>query len=138
LSKLEQYIDELERQQQKGPDEFRSDFTAQLAVERALQAAIECCSDIASHLVSAYELGQPEIQRDLFQVLSRMGYIDAEYANTMSDLVSLRNRLVHLYWEVDVDRIYSYLQTDVIFLRRFRDFALELLAAENEFENGDS
>jgi uncharacterized protein YutE (UPF0331/DUF86 family) len=130
LRKLEQYIAELEKQQELALDEFRDDFTAQLAVERALQAAIECCSDIASHLVSTYGLGQPEAQRDLFQVLAQMGYLDHEYADTMGDMVSLRNRLVHLYWDVDVERIYSYMQTDVTFLKNFRDFTLELLIAE--------
>lgn len=137
MRKLEQYIAELEKQQRLDLDEFRNDFTAQLAVERALQAAIECCSDIASHLVSTYGLGQPEAQRDLFQVLARMGYLDAEYADTLSDMVSLRNRLVHLYWDVDTERIYSYMQTDVDFLKNFRDFTLELLAAEEEDQEGE-
>lgn len=139
LRKLEQYIAELEKQQELELDEFSDDFTAQLAVERALQAAIECCSDIASHLVTTYDLGQPEAQRDLFQVLAQMGYLDAGYADTMSDMVSLRNRLVHLYWDVDVERVYSYLQTDVAFLKDFRDFTLELLSAEDEeLEEGKS
>ena len=137
LRKLEQYIAELERQQTLAPDEFRNDFTAQLAVERALQAAVESCTDIASHIVSTYDLGQPTAQRELFQVLARLGYLDPEYADTMSDMVSLRNRLVHLYWDVDVERVYAYLQTDVAFLKRFRDFTLELLAAEQEAQ-GDA
>jgi uncharacterized protein YutE (UPF0331/DUF86 family) len=51
-------------------------------------------------------------------------------------MVSLRNRLVHLYWDVDVERVYSYLLTDVALLRDFRDFALELLAAEDEEQGG--
>ncbi len=132
LRKLEQYIGELEKQQHLTLDEFTDDYTAQLATERALQAAIETCTDISSHLVSTYGLGQPQSQRDLFQSLANAGYLDADYANTMSDMVSLRNRLVHLYWDVDVEQIYSYLQADLVFLERFRDFCLELLAAEQE------
>jgi uncharacterized protein YutE (UPF0331/DUF86 family) len=134
---LEQYIVELEKQQTLTLDEFRNDFTTQLAVERALQAAIECCSDIASHLVTSYDLDQPEAQRDLFQVLARMDYLDQDYADTMSDMVSLRNRLVHLYWDVDVERLYSYLHTDVTFLVRFRDFAVQLLEAERAAEGDE-
>lgn len=136
MRKLEQYIAELEKQQELELDEFRDNFTTQLAVERALQAATECCSDIASHLVSTFDLGQPETQRDLFQVLARMGYLEREYADAMSDMVSLRNRLVHLYWDVDVERIHSYLLTDVDLLRDFRDFTLELLAVEEEEQAG--
>ena len=86
--------------------------------------------------MSTYGLGQPETQRDLFQVLARMGYLESQYADAMSDMVSLRNRLVHLYWDVDVERIYSYLLTDVDLLKDFRDFTLELLAAEDEEQAG--
>lgn len=132
LRKLDQYIAELEKQRELDLDEFRDDFTAQLAVERALQAAVECCTDIASRLVSTYGLDQPGTQRELFQVLARLGYLDKDYADAMSDMVALRNRLVHLYWDVDVERLYSYLHSDIALLRRFHIFALQLLAAEDE------
>ncbi|HEY52358.1 MAG TPA: hypothetical protein G4N94_02765 [Caldilineae bacterium] len=42
--------------------------------QRAFQAAIEGCTDIASHIVSVYSLGQPQAQRDLFQFLDEAGY----------------------------------------------------------------
>jgi hypothetical protein len=50
LQKLEQYIDELEKQQPITLTTFRNDFTRQLAVERAFQAAVESCTDIAAHI----------------------------------------------------------------------------------------
>ena len=53
-----------------------------------------------------------------------------------SATTSRRNRLVHLYWDVDVERVYSYLLTDVDLLKDFRDFTLELLAAEDEEQGG--
>ncbi len=40
LQKLEQYISELEKQQPVTLTTFQNDFTCQLAVERAFQAAI--------------------------------------------------------------------------------------------------
>lgn len=50
----------------------------------------------------------------------------------MMAMVGFRNRLVHLYWDVDVERLYQYLQEDVPLLRRFRDFVLQILTAEGE------
>lgn len=134
IRKLEQYINELESLQSFTIQKFRSDFTAQLATERAFQAAIECCTDIASHIVSVYSLGQPQVQRDLFRFLDTAGYLDEAFAQTMGDMVGLRNRLVHLYWDVDVDRLYAYLQEDVIHLERFRDFSWAILASEIEID----
>ena len=132
LQKLERYISELERLQSLTLATFRSDFTAQLAAERAFQAAIESCTDIASHVVSVYNLGRPEVQRDLFRLLADAGYLRPAFADTLGDLVALRNRIVHLYWDMDTERLYDYLLHDVVHLRQFRDFALGLLAAEEE------
>lgn len=127
--KLGQYIAELERLQKLSLDDLQASFTDQLAAERAFQAAIECCTDIASHVVSVYGLGNPEQQRDLFRFLAQAGYLQRDFASAMGDMVALRNRIVHLYWDIDVERLYDYIQTDVSLLKRFRDFVEQLLAA---------
>lgn len=132
LRKLEQYIGELEKHQTAPLEAFQRDFTAQLAAERAFQAAVESCADIASHVVSVYDLGQPQAQRDMFLLLARAGYLKHDFADTMGQLVGLRNRLVHLYWDVDIERLYEYLHEDTDYLRQFRDFVLRLVRAEEE------
>jgi len=136
LLRLEQYIAELEKQQPVTRQTFQSDFTRQLAVERAFQAAIEGCTDIAAHIVSVYQLGSPQESRDVYRFLVEAGYLDAPFGEAMMAMVGFRNRLVHLYWDVDVDRLYQYLQQDVPLLRRFRDFTLQLLTAEEEPQDG--
>jgi hypothetical protein len=55
-------------------EKLKTDFTRQLAVERAFQAAVESCTDIAAHIVSAYQLRHPQESRDVYQFL-----IDANY-----------------------------------------------------------
>jgi uncharacterized protein YutE (UPF0331/DUF86 family) len=127
---LERYIAELEKQRQTPFDEFQADFTKQLATERAFQAAIETCVDIAAHLVSTYRLGQPQESRELFKLLVQAGYLTQEYDDAMMGMVIFRNRLVHLYWDVDLERLYSYLQTDTTLLNQFYDFGLALLEAD--------
>jgi uncharacterized protein YutE (UPF0331/DUF86 family) len=101
-----------------------------LAVERAFQAAVESCIDIASHIVSVYRLGQPQENRDVFQFLTDAGYFDEGFGQAMIAMVGFRNRLVHLYWDVDVEKLYQYLQEDVALLHQFRDFTLQILDVE--------
>ena len=132
LQKLEQYIDELEKQQPITLTTFRNDFTRQLAVERAFQAAIESCTDIASHIVSVYRLGGPEGNRDVFRFLIEAGYLEAPLGEAMMAMVGFRNRIVHLYWDIDVERLYKYLHEDVPLLHQFRNFTLQILTAEEE------
>ncbi|MFP4394861.1 MAG: type VII toxin-antitoxin system HepT family RNase toxin [Anaerolineales bacterium] len=131
MLKLEQYINELEKQQTIPLPNFESAFTAQLAVERAFQAATESCIDIAAHIVATYQLGHPKESRDVFKILAEHGYLSSDFGQAMMDMVGLRNRIVHLYWDVDVKRLYKYLQDDVILLKKFRDFTYQILQAED-------
>jgi len=135
LTTLEQYIAELEKQQQISLATLQDDFTRRLAIERAFQAAIESCTDIASHIVSVYQLGHPEESRDVFRFLVETGYLDSHLGEAMMAMVAFRNRLVHLYWRIDVELLYQYLQRDVVLLQRFRDFTLQLLTAEQESQS---
>ena len=136
LQRLEQYIAELEKQRPATLQTFKSDFTRQLAVERAFQAAVESCTDIAAHIVSVYRLGHPQESRDVYRFLADAGYLDAPFGEAMMAMVGFRNRIVHLYWDVDVERLYQYLQEDVQLLRRFRNFVLQILTAEEELQLG--
>lgn len=130
MTKLRQYIAELKKQQALDLSEFEENLTGQLAVERAFQAAIECCIDIANHLISVYGLTRPEDQKDVFPILARAGYFDDDYALAMSKMVQIRNRIVHLYWDLDLERLHHYLQTDIPLLERFEVFTVQLIEAD--------
>jgi uncharacterized protein YutE (UPF0331/DUF86 family) len=138
LQRLEQYIAELEKQRLATLQTFQRDFTRQLAVERAFQAAVESCTDIAAHIVSVYRLGHPQESRDVYRFLVQAGYLDAQFGEAMAALVALRNRIVHLYWDLDVERLYQYLQEDIPLLHRFRDLVLQILTAETELRQNDA
>jgi uncharacterized protein YutE (UPF0331/DUF86 family) len=88
--------------------------------------------DIAAHIVSVYRLGDPQESRDVFRFLAEAGYLDISFSEAMMAMVGFRNRIVHLYWDIDVQRLYQYLQQDVSLLRQFRDFTLQVLSAEEE------
>lgn len=127
LDNLDRYLAELRRHQAATVEELRADFTRQLAVERACQAAVESCTDIAREVVSGRGLGELEEQRDLYRLLAEAGCLDASFADTMQKLVDFRNRVVHNYWEVGPEHLHRFLQRDLAPLGRFRDFALRLM-----------
>ncbi len=68
----------------------------------------------------------------MFRFLVEAGYLDDSFGEAMMGMVRLRNRIVHLYWDMDVERLYQYLQEDVALLRQFRDFTLQILTAEQD------
>jgi uncharacterized protein YutE (UPF0331/DUF86 family) len=50
-----------------------------------------------------------------------------EFAITLRQMTGLRNRLVHLYWEVDDDLIYSYLQNNLGDFETFANLILKYI-----------
>ena len=130
MIKLDECVKRLEALQRHPLEAYLSDPMVQSATERLFQIGIECCVDIASHTIAAYGLKRPAQRRDVFEVLSQAGYLDADFASQMVEMAKLRNRLVHLYWDIDPTKMYRYLQEDVALLKRFRSFTLAVLEGE--------
>ena len=127
---LQERIERLKRLQQCSLEEYLRDETLRDAVERNFQVAIECCTDIASRIIAERGLQPPDKRRAVFQSLAQEGLLSWDYAGVMADLVSLRNRLVHLYLTVDPVKMYQYLQEDVTYLETFLAFAVGYLERE--------
>ena len=90
-------------------ESFRANRERQYAVLHALQSAIEGCLEIASHIVSADRLGAPTDYAHLFSLLEENRVIPSGVAEAMRQMARFRNRIVHLYWDVDLDLVYDYL-----------------------------
>jgi len=127
LKTLREYVEELEKHQKLTAEQFKRNRTVRLAVERALQGAVEACSDVCSHVVSAFGFRRPDQLRDVYGILADEGLLDRGYAQRMQEMVGLRNRIVHLYWDLDADKLYGYLQNDVESLKRFEVFCVQLI-----------
>ncbi len=84
------------------PENLRTDVREQRFVEHTLQIAIQAALDVASHLVSDARLGEPETNRELFDLLVRGGRLPEALATSLRDLEGFRNVLVHGYQEVDL------------------------------------
>jgi uncharacterized protein YutE (UPF0331/DUF86 family) len=69
-----------------------------------VQACAQCCIDIANHVIASSGWRTPSDFADAFTVLEENRVLDSELAKRMRRLAGLRNRLVHIYEEID-DRI---------------------------------
>ena len=84
------------------PEMLRTDVREERFVEHTLQIAIQAALDVASHVVSDEHLGEPETNRELFDLLVRAGWVEAPLASNLRDMASLRNVIVHGYQDVDL------------------------------------
>jgi uncharacterized protein YutE (UPF0331/DUF86 family) len=81
--------------------------------------AIECCIDIANHIIASEGYRFPKGNADSFVVLTEEGILGAESVDAWRAMAQFRNRLVHLYWDVDDERVHEYLQDSLSDLDRF-------------------
>ena len=113
LEKLKVYLTQLNELKNLPKDEFLQKFTNVNSAKYLFQVAIECCLDIANHLVSSEGYRAPQDYKDIFKVLNENKIISDDFYEIAVAMAKFRNRLVHLYWEVDADKVYDYLQSNL-------------------------
>lgn len=89
------------------------------ATKHRVQTAVEAVINIAEHIVAGLKLGKPEYAKELFPILAKEGIISNELAEKLSQAVGLRNVLVHLYLEVNLEILAEAATTDLNDLREF-------------------
>ena len=84
--------------------------------------AIESCIDMCNHLISRNSFRVPDDYADTFRVMAEEGVLENKNLEDLVAMAKFRNRLVHLYWEVNNDQLHSILTS------RLSDFNLVLTA----------
>jgi len=99
LALIETYVQQLRSLAR--PEEIGRDLREERFVEHTLQLAVQAALDVASHIASSERLGEPRTNRELFEILSRNGWLPNALATILRDMAGFRNVLVHGYTEVD-------------------------------------
>jgi uncharacterized protein YutE (UPF0331/DUF86 family)/predicted nucleotidyltransferase len=84
--------------------DFLADPHRRASARYHLVLAAEAIVDIAQHLIAQNRWRPPETYSEALQVLQEHGVLHEALAQRLSDLIRMRHRLVHRYWEVD-DRL---------------------------------
>ena len=86
--------------------------------------AIESAVDLGSHIVARNALRAPKDYADTFEVLKEAGAFDESFTPRLKAMARFRNRLVHLYWEVEDESLRRFLEENLDDFARFlRDIA---------------
>lgn len=129
LNNLRSYLAKLSILAEYSEEEFLQDFTKVESAKHLLQVSIECCLDLAHHIVADEGFRTPNDSYDAFAVLREEGILPDDFMSTLRQMVSFRNRVIHLYWDVEDATIYSLLQQN---LQDFDTFVTYILAFMNK------
>ena len=117
LAEIKTYLADLRRLGR--PDLLETDLKEQRFLLMTLQLAIQAVLDVASHIVSDEELGEPQHNRDLFQLLHAAGWINEDLARRLQHMVGFRNILVHEYARTNLAIVRDVLENQLGDLREF-------------------
>ena len=119
LRELSASLDDWERYKDIDLEDLKRDRDKMNMVLHAMLVAIQSSIDISNHLIAENKLRKPLTYREAFEILNESGLISLSLSESMSDLAGFRNVLVHIYWKLDMDEIYSILQNDLDQIREF-------------------
>jgi uncharacterized protein YutE (UPF0331/DUF86 family) len=82
---------------------------------------------MANRIIASERFRAPKDYADAFKVLTEEGMVPADFLPEPQRMARFRNRLVHLYWEVDAEMIYEILQHRLDEFERYRACILTVL-----------
>jgi uncharacterized protein YutE (UPF0331/DUF86 family) len=113
LTNLQSFLDKLRILASIPQEEFSEDFTKVESAKHLLQVSIESCLDIGNHIIASKRFRAPESYTNIFEILVEEGILPEENLEKFRYMAQFRNRLVHLYWDIDADVVYEILQKNL-------------------------
>jgi len=117
---LDEYLKLLKQVGSTGKEEFTKDKILIGSAKYYLQVSIEVCLDVAGHIIASERLRAPKDYADSFSVLNEAGMISSELCRRLRQMAKFRNRLVHLYSEIDNEYIYEIIKSDLGDFTKFK------------------
>jgi len=93
--------------------------------------AIEVAIDMGNHIISHNGFRAPEDYADTFSVLGEYGVVNEEFAKELRKMARFRNRLVHIYWEVDDKQAYKIMQSNLVDFKTLLNSISSFLGLDN-------
>ena len=124
---IDKYLTYLEMERSISKEEFGQDKKLQAAVERWLQTVIESCINIGSILISMKRLHRGENFADIFIELNKADIIPDELTKRLIVITKFRNKLVHVYWDIEPEVVYDILENNLNDIKDFVEIILNCI-----------
>ncbi len=112
-------LERLEELKSLSKEEFLSDPHKIGSAKYSLIVALEGALDLSNHIIAKNGFRTPEDYADTFKVLAEKGAFDERFTSILVQMARFRNRLVHIYWEVDAEELFRILGSHLGDVREF-------------------
>ncbi len=117
---MKRYVDFLKSHRAISGEELEENYELRSAIERNLELALASMLDIGEIIISEKGFEKPEDYKSVMLILGKEGVLPKVFAEKLVPAVGVRNILVHMYTEVDVEKICEFLRGN---LKDFDEFA---------------
>ena len=135
FAQLDEFLETLERIRRTELGSFLKDKLLIGGAKYYLQVSIECCLDVANHIIAAQGFRAPKDYADAFKVLEENEIFNADLGTKLRQMAKFRNRLVHLYGEIDNAYVYHLIMNDLKDILDFKRAVIEKILPHGEFSS---
>ena len=126
---LDEYLKLIDQISKTSGEQFLKDKILIGSAKYYLQVSIECCLDVANHIIASKHYRVPKDYADTFAIIEEEDLIPSELGNRLRQAAKFRNRLVHLYGDIDNHQVYSFINKDIQDLKEFKIIVLKLISS---------
>lgn len=112
-------IANLEDLQKFSEQDFLADAHKMGSAKYSLIVAMEGAVDLCNHVIAKNGFRTAEDYADTFRVMSEQGAFDQSFTNSLIQMARFRNRLVHIYWDIDNQELFRIVQNRLSDIKRF-------------------
>ena len=127
FSELNAYLKDINELSRLSEKEYLSNNKNIYSGRYLLQISIETCINIGNHIISRENLGIPKDYSDTFRIMQNNHIISGSLLEKLILMTRFRNRLVHLYWDVDDNLVLEIMKNDYKDFNEYRTAVLEYL-----------
>lgn len=121
VSQIKESRGKLEEAAKMTKEEFLKDAKTIDAIKYDLVIGVEAMLDLCNHIIAQEKLGLPIDYADVFKVVNKLKIFTEELGTQLIDTAKYRNKLVHLYLEIDDDKVYDQLKGNIKTFELFED-----------------
>ncbi len=126
LDEIDQYLKEIEEIMPSSPSGYSTDLMRKRALERLIQITLEAVMDVSALLVKEMRLGLPYEEEDFLDKISGT-VLSPVLVEKLREMKGFRNILVHGYSQIDDERVYEILTSDIEDVIEFKEAVIEFL-----------
>jgi uncharacterized protein YutE (UPF0331/DUF86 family) len=119
LDDIRKSIHRLESLTEMPLEEFLSDEDSKDIARSRLLIAIEAAINVCYHIVAKRLKKVPSEYSQCFKILGEEGLLSSDLTERLVLMCKFRNRLVHLYWDVDYSVVYDITHYSLLDLKQY-------------------